>query len=63
VVNDAPAVAGIDDIETKPLELILENGEYLKTCPVDYHGGERYPKLERIQGMEDLLSVIIKSRS
>jgi len=48
---------------TKPLELILENGEYLKTCPVDYHGGERYPKLERIQGMEDLLSVIIKSRS
>jgi predicted metalloprotease with PDZ domain len=47
----------------KPLDLILENGEYLRTCSVDYHSGEKYPRLERIPGTEDLLSVILKSRS
>ncbi len=48
---------------TKPLELIVQNGEYLRTCSLDYHGGEKYPRLERIPGREDLLSVILKSRS
>jgi predicted metalloprotease with PDZ domain len=48
---------------TKPLELILQNGEYLRTCSLDYHGGEKYPRLERIPGTQDLLSVILKSRS
>ena len=47
----------------KPLELILENGEYVRTCTVDYHSGAKYPRLERIPGTEDLLSVILKSRS
>jgi len=47
----------------KPLELILENGEYLRACSVDYHSGAKYPRLERIPDTEDLLSVILKSRS
>ena len=47
----------------KPLELILENGEYVRTCSIDYHSGAKYPRLERIPGTEDLLSIILKSRS
>ena len=26
-----------------PMELLVENGDFFKTCNVDYHGGERYP--------------------
>ena len=29
------------------MELIVENGGYFKTVKVDYHGGLRYPHLER----------------
>ena len=31
----------------EPLEILAENGEYYKTYRLDYHGGERYPHLER----------------
>jgi predicted metalloprotease with PDZ domain len=48
---------------SKPLELILENGEYLITCRPEYHDGEKYPRLERVQGREDLLATILKGRS
>jgi predicted metalloprotease with PDZ domain len=47
----------------KPLELLLENGEFIRTYALDYHGGARYPRLERIGGKEDSLSSILKSRS
>jgi predicted metalloprotease with PDZ domain len=46
---------------TKRLELILENGEYVRSFSLDYHDGEKYPRLERIPGKEDRLSAIIKS--
>ncbi len=49
--------------ESKPLELLLENGDMIRTFPVDYHEGERYPVLERIPGKEDLLSAIARGRS
>ena len=29
------------------MEFIVENGGYFKTVNVDYHGGLRYPHLER----------------
>jgi predicted metalloprotease with PDZ domain len=44
---------------TAPLELLAANGEFYKTYPVDYHGGEQYPHLERDQLKPDLLSTII----
>jgi len=47
----------------KPLELLLENGEFIRAYSLDYHGGEKYPRLERIPGKEDLLSAILKSHS
>lgn len=45
---------------TTPIELILESDEYYSTARIDYHGGERYPHLERVSGKPDLLDVIGK---
>ena len=38
------------------IELLAENGEFYKTYRLDYHGGDRFPHLERIAGKPDLLS-------
>ena len=43
-----------------PLELMVENGEFFRTCRLDYSGGERYPRLERDPASPDLLSEIIR---
>jgi predicted metalloprotease with PDZ domain len=45
--------------DTKPLELLIKEGEYYKTYRVDYHGGERYPHLARDDDKTDLLTPII----
>jgi predicted metalloprotease with PDZ domain len=42
------------------IELLVENVEMFKTVKVDYHGGERYPHLERDEIKPDLLSAIGK---
>ena len=42
-----------------PLDLLAANGEFFKTYPVNYHGGERYPYLERETSLPDLLGSII----
>ncbi len=46
--------------DTAPIELLVENDEYFKTCKVDYHDGEKYPVLERDSAKPDLLSEILK---
>ncbi len=43
-----------------PIELIVESGEYFTTNRIDYHGGEKYPHLERIAGSPDLLEQLVK---
>ena len=45
---------------TAPIELILERGDLFSTAKIDYHGGPRYPHLERIEGKADLLTVLGK---
>ncbi len=45
-----------------PLELLIENTDYYKTYKIDYHGGEKYPHLERDESKPDVLSNIIKPR-
>ena len=40
------------------LSLLVKTGDHYKTAEVDYHGGLRYPRLERIDGTPDLLSAI-----
>jgi predicted metalloprotease with PDZ domain len=41
-----------------PLSLLVKTGDHYRTVAVDYHGGLRYPRLERIEGSPDLLSAI-----
>ena len=48
---------------TAPIELVVENGSFNETYRLNYHGGERYPHLERDATKPDLLSDVIKSRA
>jgi predicted metalloprotease with PDZ domain len=45
-----------------PISLLVKNGDHYKTVEVEYHGGLRYPRLERIEGTPDLLSAIYTPR-
>lgn len=45
---------------TEPLELIVSNTDEFRVIRIDYHGGERFPKLERVSGTPALLDEIIK---
>jgi predicted metalloprotease with PDZ domain len=44
---------------TEPLEILIKVGEFYEVHRIDYHGGERYPHLERDPANPDLLSAII----
>jgi hypothetical protein len=48
---------------TNPIEFMVKNGEYTSTRKVDYHGGERYPHLERRNGKADMLTEIVQPRA
>lgn len=48
---------------TTPMEFIVDNSGYFKTVHVDYHGGVRYPHLERVSGARDVLTVIAGARA
>jgi len=41
------------------IELLAINGDFYKSHRVDYHGGERYPYLERDPSKPDLLTSIV----
>ena len=45
---------------TRLIELTLRNGASVKGFEINYHGGERYPHLERESSRPDLLAQIIK---
>jgi predicted metalloprotease with PDZ domain len=45
-----------------PIELLIEHGDFFRTLRVDYHGGERYPHLERDASRPDLIARIIAPR-
>jgi len=44
------------------LELLVESGDFFKTHAIDYAGGARYPRLEKIEKQDDLLADIVKPR-
>lgn len=44
--------------DTAPIRLLLKKGGALRSVELDYHGGLRYPHLERIPGTRDRLSEI-----
>ncbi|VTT96753.1 peptidase m61 : Glycyl aminopeptidase. Metallo peptidase. MEROPS family M61 OS=Solibacter usitatus (strain Ellin6076) GN=Acid_3443 PE=4 SV=1: Peptidase_M61 [Gemmataceae bacterium] len=44
------------------LELLVESGDFFKTHAVEYAGGLRYPRLEKADARDDLLTEIMKPR-
>jgi predicted metalloprotease with PDZ domain len=47
---------------TDPLELLVRVGDRFRNIRVDYHGGLRYPHLERIEGTPDRLADILAAK-
>jgi predicted metalloprotease with PDZ domain len=45
------------------LELIVENTGFFKVIRLDYHGGERYPQLERVSSVPDRMDDILKPQA
>lgn len=43
---------------TAPIRLLVKDADRFRTVAIDYHGGLRYPHLERIEGAPDLLTAI-----
>lgn len=41
-----------------PVSLIVKDGDHFRVVAIDYHGGLKYPRLERIEGTPDRLSAI-----
>jgi predicted metalloprotease with PDZ domain len=48
--------------DNKPIDLLIRSGEYYKTYSVDYHGGEKYPHLVRVENTPDVLADIIAAK-
>ncbi|HRO32938.1 MAG TPA: peptidase M61 [Brevundimonas sp.] len=46
----------------EPIEVVLKRGDLVRTVRFDYHGGLRYPRLERIEGAPDRLGDILAPR-
>jgi len=46
-----------------PIELLVKNGDRYRTVSVDYHGGLRYPHLERIADVPSRLDDILNARN
>jgi len=38
----------------------VSNTSYFKVLKIEYHGGQRYPSLERVKGEKDVLEEILK---
>ena len=55
------AVAAAKD-SSQPIELLVKNFDEYQTIRIDYHGGLKYPHLERETGKPDTLAQLIKAR-
>lgn len=56
-LNDAIEAA---QKNSEPIRLLVIDNDYYKTVSVDYHGGQRYPHLERVSSKPDYLDELIK---
>jgi len=45
---------------SSPIELEMSEGDYYRTYSVTYHGGEKYPFLERVPLKPDILDAILR---
>jgi predicted metalloprotease with PDZ domain len=46
--------------QAEPIHLTIQSDSFLTNIDLDYHDGERYPALERVEGTTDYLDDIIK---
>ena len=46
--------------ETEPIHLIVQADSFVSNAEIDYHDGERYPVLERVEGTPDYLDDMTK---
>lgn len=46
-----------------PIDLLVRNLDHYETLRIDYRGGLRYPRLERVEGTPDRLADILAPRS
>lgn len=56
------AVTAAKGSNTPPIELLIKDGSDYRIVRIDWHGGLRYPQLERIAGKDDLLTPILTAR-
>ena len=52
------AIVAAEQTKT-PLQLLFKRGDQFETIAIDYHGGLRYPHLERVPGTPDRLDAIL----
>ncbi|HZO93766.1 MAG TPA: hypothetical protein VFB22_08335 [Candidatus Baltobacteraceae bacterium] len=43
-----------------PIRILVSGGDVYRTYTIDYHGGPRFPHLERVPGTPDLLDAVAK---
>jgi predicted metalloprotease with PDZ domain len=58
VANLRHAIAAAQKDNT-PIKLLLKRDDQFLTVTLDYHGGLRYPHLERVEGAQDLLDQVL----
>jgi predicted metalloprotease with PDZ domain len=46
----------------EPIALLVQSGKTFRLISIDYHGGARYPHLERTAGTSDMLEAITAPR-
>lgn len=56
VMHDAIVAA---EKNSAPIKLLLKRGDEYRTVSIDYHGGLRYPHLERVNGTPDRLDEVL----
>lgn len=56
------AIADAAKSNGKPVELLIKRGKTYKTVTLDYKGGLRYPRLERIEGKKAYLDDILAEK-
>ncbi len=47
----------------KPIELMVDTGDYFRVISVPYFDGPRYPHLTRVEGRPDTLTAVLKHRT
>lgn len=58
IENLRAAIVSAEKTNT-PIKLLLKRGDRFSIISLDYHGGPRYPHLERIKGTQDRLDEIL----